>query len=61
MGQLVVNEIHRPYLVGRRGRRAVLAQLCLDRALGRFAMQLQAHRAIEPTNPLGIDRPTLAS
>lgn len=45
--QLIVDKIHRPGLVRSCRRPAVVAQLGLDPALGRFVAQLQAQFAID--------------
>src|SRR5947209_6369931 len=53
-----MHEVHRPDLVRRRRRRAIIPQLGLDPALGRFVAQLQALLAVEPADTFDIDRPS---
>jgi len=55
-----MNKVHGPDLVGSGRRRAIVPQLRLDAALGRFVAQLQADFTVQPAHPLAIDQPALA-
>ena len=58
--QLVMDEVHGPYIIDAGGRTAAFPQLCLYPSLRRLLAQLQTHLPVKPVNPLAVDRPAFA-
>lgn len=58
--ELVVNEVHRPRLVGLRRRLTISPQLCADLALGRLVAELKAQLIVNSMCLLDVDIPALA-
>ncbi len=56
-GQLVMNEIHRPDMVGMARLRAVSPQLRLDPALGNLVAELEVHLLVKTIDSLRVHRP----
>ena len=56
-GQLVMNEIHRPNMVGMARLRAVSPQLRLDPALGNLVAELEVHLLVKTIDSLRVHRP----
>ena len=56
-GQLVMNEIHRPNMVGMARLRAVSPQLRLDPALGNFVAELEVHLLVKAIDSLRVHGP----
>jgi hypothetical protein len=59
-GELVVQEVHRPDVVGPDRRLAIVAQLRLHTPLGRLVAQLQAQLRVQPVGPFMVHPPALA-
>lgn len=55
--ELVVNEVHGPYIVRPNGRRTILTQLRLHPPLGRVVAQLQPQLLVKPVYLHGVHNP----
>jgi hypothetical protein len=60
-GQLVMDEVHGPDLIGCGSCATIVAQLRLHSSLGRLAAQLQAQTRVNPMRLLHVDLPALAA
>lgn len=58
-GQLVMNEIHRPDVIGMGRLRPVGSQLRLDPTLGNLVAELQVHLLVKATDLLRVDGPAV--
>ncbi len=58
-GQLVMNEVHCPDMVGMGRLRAVNTQLRLDTALGNLVGELGVHLLVKTIDSRRIDRPSI--
>ena len=59
-GQLVMNEVHRPDMVGMGRFRAIGAKLRLDPSFGNLVAELEVHLLVKAIDSLRIDRPPVA-